>query len=333
MKNSPAIAILGAGSWGTALALYFARQGQQVFLWHRDADQIVAMQKSKHNPFYLSEYIFPDNLHPVADLKEILTQTDDILIAVPSIGFRETLERVKPLLQKNHRIVWATKGLDQTSGELLHIVAQQILGTAIPLSVLSGPSYAKEVAMGLPTAVVIASHHKNFANELVARFNSAIFRMYYSNDVIGVEVGGAVKNVLAIAIGISDGMGFGTNARSALITRGLSEMIRLGLALGAKVETFIGLSGIGDLVLTCTDNQSRNRRFGLALGQGKSPDQAQQEIHEVVEGRRNAKAVIELAQKYKVEMPIAKSVLDILEEKITLKEALHNLLSREPKIE
>lgn len=330
--HSP-IAILGAGSWGTALALHLARSGQEVRLWSYDPQHINTMAIERVNNRYLPDCEFPDLIDPIADLAEALHNVNDILIAVPSVGFRDLLLALKPLLSSPKRIVWATKGMDCESKQLLHDLALNILGPQHAYAVLSGPSYAREVAIGLPTAVVIASTDATFAKDLVKRFNNQLFRIYLSTDVTGVEICGVVKNVLAIAIGISDGMGFGTNARSALITRGLAEMTRLGIALGGKQETFVGLAGMGDLVLTCTDNQSRNRRFGLALGQGKTTAEAEQEIKQVVEGKRNAAIVIDLAKKYHVEMPISEMVLSILQGKVSLQEAMQQLLSREIKSE
>jgi glycerol-3-phosphate dehydrogenase (NAD(P)+) len=327
------IAVLGAGSWGTALALHLARSNEEVRLWSYDTAFNETLKKDRINARYLPDFPFPTSLQPVIDLEDAIKNVKDILIAVPSTGFRDTLLALKPLLDKSQRIVWATKGMDSQSQQLLHDLAHDILGDDYPYAVLSGPSYAKEVAAAQPTAVVIASTHPGFAQELVTRFNHQFFRTYLSRDIIGVEVCGVVKNVLAIAIGISDGMGFGANARSALITRGLAEMTRLGLALGAKIETFSGLAGIGDLVLTCTDNQSRNRRFGLALGQGKTAIQAEKEIQQVVEGKRNVELIIALAHKHKIEMPIAESVLHILQGKCSLQDAMKSLLAREPKSE
>lgn len=332
-NSSNPIAILGAGTWGTALALHLSRLGQTVRLWSYEPTHIKKMQEERANTRYLPGLVFPDSLHPTALLNEAITGVNDILIAVPSIGFRDTLIKLKPLLNPSNRIVWATKGMDLQTGQLLHEVTRDILGDIYPLAVISGPSFALEVAAGLPTAVVAASKDQTFANDLMHRFNSTVLRVYSSTDVAGVEVGGVVKNVLAIACGISDGMGFGANARSALITRGLTEMTRLGLSLGAELETFMGLSGLGDLVLTCTDNQSRNRRFGLALGKGKNADEAQREINQVIEGKRNAELVVQLAKQQRVEMPIVETVWEILQDKLSVLDAMRLLLSREPKQE
>lgn len=332
IHHSP-IAILGAGSWGTALALYLSRLGQEVRLWSYHTEHVKTMQDERANNRFLPGLTFPDSLKPTAILAEALNGVTDIMIAVPSVGFRDNLIVIKPLLKKNSRILWVTKGMDLETGELFHEVARDILGADYPLAVLSGPSFAREVAAGLPTAIVAASADQQFAHDVMQRFNSTVLRVYSSSDITGVEIGGVVKNVLAIACGISDGMGFGANARSALITRGLAEMIRLGLALGAEHETFTGLTGVGDLVLTCTDDQSRNRRFGLALGKGKSANDAEREIGQVVEGKRNAELVVQIAKRHHVEMPICETVWEILQDKLTPLEAMRILLSREPKQE
>lgn len=327
------IAILGAGSWGTALALHLSREEQSVRLWSHNATSALAMQAERVNAQYMPGFVFPPSLQSSVDLNEVVTHVQDILIAVPSSAFYDLLTELKPLLLPSARIVWATKGLDTKTGQLLHAVAIQILGEQHSYAVISGPSFAREVAEALPTAIVAASTDETFADDLVARFNTPRFRVYSSLDMIGVEVGGIVKNALAIATGISDGMKFGANARSALITRGLAEMMRLGVALGGLSETFMGLSGMGDLVLTCTDNQSRNRRFGLALGQGINALQAEREIGQVIEGKRNAELIVQLAKKHQVEMPITEAVWEILSNRLTPMEAMHQLLSREVKTE
>ncbi|HSD70356.1 MAG TPA: NAD(P)H-dependent glycerol-3-phosphate dehydrogenase, partial [Woeseiaceae bacterium] len=282
---------MGAGSWGTALALQFARKGREVRLWGRNRDDLKRISAARENRKYLPGVAFPDNLRAEADLRKALSGTTDILIAVPSHALRETLLQIKPLLPGSARICWATKGFELTTGKLPHQVAAEVLGSDLPMAVLSGPTFAKEVGAGLPTAMTIAANDDAFASDLAASLSGDKFRAYTSSDMIGVEVGGAIKNVLAIGAGISDGLGFGANTRIALISRGLVEMTRLGLALGAKQDTFMGLAGMGDLVLTCTDNLSRNRRMGLALASGKTIDEAQEEIQQVVEGVLAAKAV------------------------------------------
>lgn len=248
------IAILGAGSWGTALALYLSRRGQTVKIWSVEPAEIEAMLKEKANNRFLPGFTLPETIQPTADLAQAVKDVDDIVIVVPSAGFRSTLTLLKPILSSKARIICASKGLDTETGQLLGDIAEEILGKKHLFAVLSGPSFAREVAAGLPCAVVIASHDKHLLSDLTARFNSPLFRIYTSDDVTGVEFGGVAKNVIAIATGISDGMELGANARSALITRGLAEIIRLGKALGGKLETFVGLSGLGDLILTCSDN-------------------------------------------------------------------------------
>ena len=322
------VAVLGAGSWGTALALQFARGGREVRLWGRDAGQLAAIDADGVNNRYLPNAQFPDNLRVEANLGACLDGVRDILISVPSHGLRETLIKVQPLLNSSARICWATKGFELSTGKLPHQVAGEILGDDRPMAVLSGPTFAKEVGEGLPTAMTVAASDAEFADDLAAALSGDSFRAYTSGDMIGVEVGGAVKNVLAIGAGISDGLGFGANTRIALINRGLVEMTRLGVALGASQDTFMGLAGMGDLVLTCTDNLSRNRRMGLALAGGKSIEEAQEEIQQVVEGVLAAKAVKQVADRMSVEMPICQEIYKILYDGVPPREAVGALMGR-----
>jgi len=322
------VVILGAGSWGTAIALYLARRGQVVRVWSIEKSEIDAMCSERANNRYMPGFTLPDTLQPMDNLAEAVKGVDDIIIVVPSIGFRHTLTLLKPLIAPHVRIICAAKGLDTETGQLLGDVALEVMGSERRFAVLSGPSFAREVAAGLPCAVVVASHDQAFANDLKQRFNSSIFRIYTSDDVIGVEIGGVAKNVIAIATGISDGMELGSNARSALITRGLAEIIRLGTALGGKLETFVGLSGLGDLILTCSDNQSRNRRLGLAIGKGFDIHEAEREIGQVVEGKRNAELVYKLAERHGIDMPICETIWQILQGKLNAKDAIDILLSR-----
>lgn len=315
------IAILGAGSWGTAIALYLARREQRVQLWSVDANEIKALKADHANKQFLPGFPFPDTIHPTDSLAEALSNVEDILIAVPSVGYRNTLTLLKPMLAPHMRILSVTKGLDSEHNELLHEVAATILGDDHPFAVLSGPSFAREVAAGLPTSVSIASKDKKFRDDLIQRFYSPIFRCYPSDDIIGTEIGGVAKNVIAIATGISDGMELGSNARSALITQGLAEIIALGTTLGGKLETFIGLAGLGDLILTCSDDLSRNRRLGLAIGKGKSIAMAEKEIGQVVEGKNSAELINKLATTHGVTMPICHAVNQILQGKMAVKEA------------
>ena len=325
---------MGAGSWGTALALQFARVGCDVRLGGVVArDLLEAMVDDRENKQYLPGVAFPPNLAVCPDLEDCLSGVRDVLVVVPSHGLRDTLTQIKPLLGPDSRVCWATKGFELSTGKLPHQVAAEVLGSDVPVAVLSGPTFAKEVGAGLPTAMTIASSDENFARELAEAISSDNFRAYTSDDIIGVEVGGAVKNALAIGAGMSDGHGFGANTRIALINRGLVELMRLGVALGAKKETFMGLAGMGDLVLTCTDDLSRNRRMGLALAAGKTVAEAQDEIQQVVEGVKAARAVHEVAEKLGIEMPIVNQVYRILYEDLSPRAAVEALMRRELKAE
>lgn len=326
------IAVLGAGSWGTALALVLSRNGVETRLWSVEPDHVAEMQKEKVNRRFLPDHPFPATLTVYDDLEACLKGIRDILIVVPSFAFREVMMTLKPKLQKDTRLVWATKGLD-ANHQLLHEVVQEIVGRPIPIAVLSGPSLAKEVADGLPAAVALASNDPAFSKDLIDYFHAPHFRVYQNNDMVGIELCGTIKNVLAIATGICDGLQFGSNARSALITRGLAEMIRLCEAMGAKRETVIGLAGLGDLVLTCTDDKSRNRRFGLALGRGKDRQTAEKEIGQAVEGLYNVDQVNALAKIHNIDMPITHQVYRIIHENLNAKKAVQELLDRTPKME
>jgi len=331
-SDSP-ILILGAGSWGTALAVHLSGNGVATHLWGWDPEQIKLMEKTRCNSQYLPDIIFPESLKLFSDLENAFEGVNDILIVVPSDAFRSVVESILPYLSKNSRVAWASKGLEPGTGKLLHEVAEDVLGKEIPLAMLAGPSFSKEVASGIPTAVTIASSSEQYAHEFGELISSSTFRTYFSYDIIGVQLGGAVKNVLAIAAGISDGLGYGANTRAALITRGLAEMVRLGVAMGAKESTFMGLAGVGDLILTCTDNQSRNRRFGVAVGEGKNPAEAEKNIGQVVEGIRNAEDVFRLAKKLKINMPITEGIVHILHDELNPQTVVDELLSRELKEE
>ena len=334
MTASAKITVLGAGSYGTALAICLARNGYKTFLWGRDASQVENMVSARENAKYLAGCPFPESLEPISDLQTAVSASDNILVVVPSHAFGGMLNDIQPMLKANAKVAWATKGLDPKSGDLLQNVAKRILGEDVALAVLSGPTFAKEMAQGLPTAISLSSTDKEFAFELSDLLHcEKCFRVYPNKDFIGVQLGGAVKNVVAIGAGMADGIGFGANARTALITRGLVEMTRLGEALGADPATFMGMAGLGDLVLTCTDNQSRNRRFGLALGQGVDVEQAMLDIGQVVEGYRNTKEVFMLAERMKVEMPIVEQVYQVLYQGKAAKLAAADLLSRDQKTE
>jgi glycerol-3-phosphate dehydrogenase (NAD(P)+) len=324
--------VIGAGSWGTALAIQLAREGHPTRLWGRDGAQLDTIRQTRCNARYLPGAVFPDQLQVVADLSEALEDARDALIAVPSNAFRTTLDRIKPNLGPDLRIAWATKGFEVATGMLPHQVARQVLGER-PGAVLSGPTFAKEVGAGLPTAMTVASKDERFAKELALSLSGPNFRAYTQTDIMGVEVGGAVKNVIAIGTGIADGMGFGANTRVALITRGIAEMMRLGVKLGAVRETFMGLAGLGDLVLTCTDDQSRNRRFGIALGRGQPPGEAQSGIHQVVEGLPAARAVYDVSRRLDVEMPICREIYRVMYEDKPVRAAVQALMGREVRSE
>ena len=326
------VTILGAGSYGTALAISFSRNGSPAYLWGHNPAHIEQMRAEKQNRRFLLDIPFPDELHLESDLAQALNRSQDILIVVPSHAFNEILKKIRPHLQSHHRLIWATKGLERDSGRLLQTVAEEQLGTQYPLAVLSGPTFAKELAQGLPTAITLASNNASFALEFQARIHcSKHFRVYVNQDMIGVQLGGAIKNVIAIGAGISDGIGFGANARTALITRGIAEITRLGVSLGANPNTFMGMSGLGDLVLTCTDNQSRNRRFGLMLGEGLDTQTAMSNIGQVVEGFYNTKEAYLLAQRQGVEMPITEQIYQMLFCGKNAQEVALSLLGRERK--
>jgi glycerol-3-phosphate dehydrogenase (NAD(P)+) len=327
------VLVLGAGSWGTALAIQFARTHRRTLLCGRDSAHIAQLISDRINRRYLPDAPFPAALSAESSLELALASCRDILIAVPSHALRDTLTAIAPLIRSDTRLAWATKGFELHSGKLPHQVVSDVLGTRLPMAVLSGPTFAREVGAGLPTAMTVAATDDEFARALAESLSGDNFRVYTSDDMIGVEVGGAVKNALAIGAGMSDGLGYGANTRIALITRGLVEMTRLGVALGAKRETFMGLAGLGDLVLTCTDNLSRNRRFGLAMAAGKSAAQAQTEIGQVVEGVQAAQAVREVAQRLKVEMPICEQVYAVLYQNVAPAQAVKQLMGRELKAE
>lgn len=330
----PTITVLGAGSWGTALAILLARNGISTTLWSHNPEHVARMRAERQNPHYLPASHFPPALEVTEDFCHAVRSTSGaVLIAVPSHAFRKTVEHLSTLLSPDCGLIWATKGLDPKKGCLLHEVATEILGAKATLGVLSGPTFAKEVAAGLPSALTVAATSVAFAKRIVSWLHNANFRAYTSDDIVGVQLGGASKNVLAIAAGVADGLGYGANARAALITRGLAEMMRLGIAMGARMETLTGLAGVGDLILTATDNQSRNRRFGLGLGQGKSQAAVCLEIGQEIEGILTARLVYELALRHGVEMPITTQVYRILYEGLTPAEAVNNLLLREPKPE
>ncbi|EJR5449206.1 NAD(P)H-dependent glycerol-3-phosphate dehydrogenase [Vibrio cholerae] len=326
--------VIGAGSYGTSLAISLARNGANIVLWGHDAEHMARLDADRANHEFLPGIAFPDTLIVETDLQKAVQASRDLLVVVPSHVFGIVLKSLQPHLRADSRICWATKGLEPETGRLLQDVAHDVLGDSYPLAVLSGPTFAKELAMGMPTAISVTSPDAQFVGDLQEKIHcSKTFRVYANSDFIGMQLGGAVKNVIAIGAGMSDGIGFGANARTALITRGLAEMSRLGAALGAQPETFMGMAGLGDLVLTCTDNQSRNRRFGLALGQGKDVDTAQTDIGQVVEGYRNTKEVWMLAKRMGVEMPIVEQIYQVLYQGKDARLAAQDLLARDKKME
>ncbi len=321
------IAVLGAGSWGMALALLLARNQQRVVLWGHDRAHMQQVAALRCNTKYFPDVTFPSSLDVKLDLAAAVRDVDHVLLVVPSHAFSATLEAIEPHLAAATGVFWGTKGLD-ADGHFLHEVVQRHLGIKRKIAVLSGPSFASEVVAEKPTAVTIAANDLGYGENLCQLFSNAYFRAYQSSDLIGVQLGGAVKNVLAIAAGIIDGSKLGANARSALITRGLSEMMRLGDAVGAKPTTLMGLAGVGDLVLTCTDNQSRNHRFGVLLGQGLTVTKALAQIGQVVEGVKTTERIQCLRAQHTVDMPITQCVHEVLQEKITVKQALEQLMAR-----
>jgi glycerol-3-phosphate dehydrogenase (NAD(P)+) len=327
------VAVLGAGSWGTALAIQFARTGHATRLWGRDGAQLAAMAEQRRNARYLPGATFPDLLALCGSMRAALEGADVALVSVPSHALRATLTLLRPLVHPSLRIAWATKGFELSTGLLPHQVAREVLGERVPVAVLSGPTFAKEVGAGLPTAMTIASTDGEFATQLAQNLSGENFRAYTSTDIVGVETGGAVKNVLAVGAGLSDGLGFGANTRIALITRGLVEMTRLGVALGAQRETFMGLAGLGDLVLTCTDDQSRNRRFGLLLAEGNDAETARARIGQAVEGYLAARAVRDVALRAGVEMPICAALYRTLYENQPARDVVRGLMTRPIKSE
>lgn len=333
------LAIIGAGSWGTALAIHFAKHapehGHRVHLWGKETDELQAMQQARCNTIYLPGIPLPETLVIDETLEAVLEDVDAVLVVVPSSAFREVVTHIKPHLKPGVLLMWGTKGLDNTVNppQLLHQTVQEVLGKGHLIAVISGPSFAKEVAEGLPTAVAVSGNSVEAIREVIDRFHTNQLRFYRNDDLIGVQLCAVMKNVLAVATGISDGLGLGYSARAALISRGLAEMRELGVALGAQPQTFLGLAGAGDLVLTCTSDLSRNRRFGLALGKGLDQATAVKEIGQVVESLDNVKEVYRLAQDKGINMPITTQVYRILFEHVSCKAAVEALLNQKAKSE
>lgn len=326
------LAVLGAGAWGTALAICFARQ-HQVLLWGRNPLQMEALAQERVNRQYLGGFAFPEGLNVATTLEQAIDGADLILIVTASAGLRSTLQKIVAAGCADTPMLWACKGFEANSALLPHKVVAQEYPGATPTGVLSGPSFAKEVAAGLPAALTLASFDAAFARDTAAQLQNNRLRVYSSEDVVAVEVGGAVKNVMAIAAGISDGLKLGNNARAALITRGLAEISRLGLKLGGRMETFMGLTGMGDLILTCTGDLSRNRRVGLSLAEGKTLEVILHELGHVAEGVASAREVQRLARENDVEMPITNAVCSALFDNAPVQSVIERLMVRDSKPE
>ncbi|WLI89257.1 NAD(P)H-dependent glycerol-3-phosphate dehydrogenase [Massilia sp. R2A-15] len=326
------ITVLGAGAWGTAVAIALAAR-HDVLLWGRDAAAMQDMAAARENTHYLPGFALPPALSVSGDFDAALAHLDGdeplLIAACPVAGLRPLLGQLKSRAIPN--VVWLCKGFEYGSGLLPHQVVREVLGESVPGAALSGPSFAQEVARGLPCALTVASDSKALCERVVKLVHGGNLRVYSSDDLVGVEVGGAVKNVLAIATGVADGLGLGLNARAALITRGLAEITRLGAALGGNLNTFMGLTGMGDLILTCTGDLSRNRRVGLELAQGKKLDQVVAELGHVAEGVPCARAVRELAAKLGVDMPITNAVAEVLFDGADAKASVVRLLARDPR--
>tara|TARA_Y100001936_G_C16093985_1_gene689762 strand:+ start:789 stop:1793 length:1005 start_codon:yes stop_codon:yes gene_type:complete len=328
------IAILGAGAWGTALAINLSKNSNsrhEIVLWTKDSNHCDDLIQERVNREFLPNFLIPDSIKITSDLNFVV-KADLALIVIPTVGLRETLRAIISC-GKAIPIIWGGKGFEAGSAKLPNQIAQEEYEGVAPYGVLSGPSFAHEVAKGLPVALTLASRNNKFSKYIAAEIHNSRFRVYSSSDIIGVETCGAIKNVITIAAGISDGMGLGSNARAALITRGLAEISRLGVKLGGKIETFMGLTGVGDLILTCTGDLSRNRKVGLSLAAGKSLKDTLKELGHVAEGVYTARSVLKLSQELGVDMPITQAVCSILDNKIPAKEALEILLNREQKTE
>jgi glycerol-3-phosphate dehydrogenase (NAD(P)+) len=322
-----AVAVLGAGSWGTALAIQLARNDLQVRLWGHDPAHVQRLGELRENTEYLPGFELAANISPEESLQAAIAGCKYLLVAIPSKGFRSLLQDLEPLLEDDVALFWASKGFEIDTGLLLHEVIQQVL-PGHRYGVISGPTFASEVARGLPAAIACAGNDEATTAAFAELLRGHHFRAYTSADIIGVELGGALKNVLAIAVGVADGLGFGANTRAALMTRGLSEIMRLSTRIGAQQETMMGLAGLGDIILTCTDNQSRNRRFGLAIGKGKTVAQAEIEVEQTVEGLRAAKAIYNKARQLQLDLPIVNEVYRLLYENKNPQDAVHDLEKR-----
>jgi glycerol-3-phosphate dehydrogenase (NAD(P)+) len=327
------IAVLGAGGWGTALSVHLVRTGHDVWLWGRDAALVEDMRARRANAVYLADVTFPPRLMVTANLAEALATADVVVVAVPSHGMRDVLRRADAHLRRGAIVVSAAKGLERDTLFRPSEIVEQELGSDVRIGVLSGPSFASEMARELPTAVCIASNDTGVVDRVQADFRAPYFRLYGSCDVVGVEIGGALKNVIAIAAGVAEGLGLGHNAQAGLITRGLAEIARLACAAGAQRETLAGLTGLGDLVLTCTGRLSRNRHVGLELARGRSLPDVLASMKMVAEGVRTADAALALGTRYGVELPIAAQVAELLAGRKDARSALYDLMLRPQKAE
>lgn len=325
------ITLLGAGAWGTALAIAFANK-HDITLWSREEDVAVDLKNTRENHRFFPGYLLPESVEVSTDFAAAVNSAELLVVATPIAGLRPTAEQLKKI-GSNCPLIWVCKGFEAGTGLLPHQVVAEVLGPEAICGALSGPSFAEEVAAGQPTAVALAANDPTFGREAARQLHSSRLRIYANDDLVGVEVGGAVKNVLAIATGVCDGLKLGLNSRAALMTRGLAEIARLGLALGAQRETFMGLAGMGDLVLTCTGDLSRNRRVGLALADNKSLPQILEELGHVAEGVYTAREVAKLALKYSVDMPISSAVAAVLDGQLSAASALEQLMARDPREE
>ena len=337
-KNNHKTAVIGAGSWGTALALTLASKGHPVALWDHSKDHVDTLAADRENKKYIPGIRFPENLQPTYDLKEALNSARTVVMVVPSHGFRTVYERVYPLLEEGSAVVTATKGVENetlmTMSEIMEDVAETSgMNKDIAVAVLSGPSFAREVADNIPTAITIGCSDLDRAKTLQHHFVTDTFRVYAGTDVVGLEISAALKNIVAIAAGICDGLGYGTNTRAALITRGLAEITRFGVSRGAQKETFFGLSGVGDLLLTCTGDLSRNRSVGISLGKGRKLSEIIAEMNMVAEGVKTTKSIYDIAKKEGIDMPITEQVYEILYNDKECAKAVEDLLARELKVE
>ena len=325
------IGVIGAGTWGTALAVLLHNNGHQTAIWSAFPEEIEEMTKTRRHK-NLPEITIPEEIFLTADLEEAMACKDVLIMAVPSVFVRSTAARMKPFLKKGQLVVDVAKGIEEGTLKTLSQVIEEELPEA-ETAILSGPSHAEEVSRGLPTTCVVGAHRKETAEYLQSVFMSSVFRVYTSPDMIGIEVGAALKNVIALAAGIADGLGYGDNTKAALITRGIAEITRLGMKMGGKEQTFVGLSGIGDLIVTCASMHSRNRRAGILIGKGYTMDEAMKEVQMVVEGVYSAKAAKALAEAYGEDMPIVEQINQVLFEGKPAKDAVGDLMLRDKRIE